>query len=503
MRNDMKERRSGILLHITSLPSSFGIGDFGPDSRRFADFLSESGQKYWQVLPLNTTAQVYGNSPYSGPSSFAGNPLLISPELMVEDGYLADSDLDEKPSFKNDRVDYRAVTDYKSKLFRKAFGNSEGRLNLDADFNEFCRKNGSWLEDYSLYAAIKDHLVCSTWRDFPGELRDRKEASLHEWREGVSSQILYNKFLQYIFFKQWHSLKDYVNETGIEIIGDIPYYINYDSSEVWTNPETFKLDGEKNPEFVAGVPPDYFSKTGQLWGNPVYDWERLKKTGFEWWIKRIGHNLSMFDVLRLDHFRGFVSYWEVKAGEKTALGGKWIDLDAVSFFDVLFSRFDKSRFVAEDLGYITPDVKEIIRRYGLPGMKILLFAFGDDYPYGDYLPDNFDKNCVIYTGTHDNNTVKGWWDEEAEKEEKQRFYDYIRREIEEGEINWEFIEIAMRSVADTAIIPMQDILGLGAGSRMNKPSTANGYWEWRLSPRRLTRNLIHRLKEITEKNHRD
>lgn len=498
----MNERRSGILIHITSLPSPFGIGDLGPASRGFVDFLSESRQKYWQVLPLNPTARVYGNSPYSGPSSFAGNPLLISPEIMIGDGHLSDSDLEEKPDFNNARVNYRAVTAYKSRLFRKAFGNSGGRLNLDPAFNEFCGRNGSWLEDYSLYTAVKDHLACGTWRDFSAELRDRREASLDEWRERVSSEILYNKFLQYIFFKQWHSLKDHANERGIEIIGDIPYYINYDSSEVWTDPEIFKLDAEKNPRFVAGVPPDYFSKTGQLWGNPVYNWDRLKETGYDWWIRRIGHNLSMFDVLRLDHFRGFVSYWEVKAGEKTALNGRWVDLDAGSFFDVLFKRFDKSRFIAEDLGYITQDVKEIIRKYNLPGMKVLLFAFGDDYPNGDYLPNNFNNNCVIYTGTHDNNTVRGWWDGEAEKKEKQRLYDYIGREIGEGEISWEFIEIAMRSIADTAVIPMQDILGLGARARMNRPSTSNGYWEWRLSPHRITRSLIFRLKEITERNHR-
>jgi 4-alpha-glucanotransferase len=283
----------------------------------------------------------------------------------------------------------------------------------------------------------------------------------------------------------------------------MPYYINYDSSEVWAHPELFKLDEDKNPAFVSGVPPDYFSKTGQLWGNPVYDWEALKATGFDWWIKRIGHNLTLFDYLRLDHFRGFASYWEVKASEKTALKGRWVDLDAVSFFDTLFSRFDKSRFIAEDLGYITPDVNKIIKKYALPGMKILLFAFGDDFPYGSYLPKNFsNNNCVVYTGTHDNNTVLGWWTEDAGKNGKKRFFKYIGGEIESRDLNWEFVKLAMSSVADTAIIPMQDILGLGADAKMNRPSTKSGNWEWRLTSGYYQEDLVAKLREITESNSR-
>jgi 4-alpha-glucanotransferase len=334
-------------------------------------------------------------------------------------------------------------------------------------------------------------------------LRDRDEKSLGAWREKAEREILYHKFLQYIFFGQWCSLKKYAYNCGIEIIGDIPYYINYDSSEVWSNPEFFKLDEDKRPAYVSGVPPDYFSKTGQLWGNPVYDWETLKNTGFEWWIRRIGHNLTLFDSLRLDHFRGFVSYWEVKAGEKTALNGRWVSLDAASFFDTLFSRFDKSRFIAEDLGYITPDVKKIIKKYGLPGMKILLFAFGNDFPYGDYLPNNFsNKNYVVYTGTHDNNTVMGWWKKDAGSAEKERFFKYIGGETEAAQINWKFIELAMSSIADTAIIPMQDVLGLGAGAKMNRPSTKSGNWRWRLHPGYYKAALVKKLKGITEANDR-
>lgn len=499
----MNERKSGILMHITSLPSKFGIGDFGPAAREFIDFLSQTRQRYWQVLPLNPTELIYGNSPYSGPSSFAGNPALISPELMIDRGYLSFEELREMPGFENNRVDYELVYKYKSSLLKKAFYNIRDRLELDTDFKKFCSDNEYWLEDYSLYTAAKADLQCGTWKGFPVDLRNRDRKALDAWREKTASEILYTQFRQYVFLEQWYSLKSYANERGIEIIGDIPYYINYDSSDVWSNPGMFKLDDEKNPEFVAGVPPDYFSETGQLWGNPVYDWKKLKETGFEWWIKRIGHNLSMFDILRLDHFRGFVSYWEVGAGEKTALNGKWVDLDAEDFFDTLFDRYDRSNFIAEDLGYITPNVKEIIKRYGLPGMKILLFAFGEDFPHGDYLPDNFGENCVVYTGTHDNNTVRGWWGTEAGDEEKERFREYIDRKLEEMQVHWEFIRLAMESRAKTAIIPMQDILGLGSGAKMNKPSTSKNNWEWRLKSVHITPDITGRLKEITETNQRD
>lgn len=494
----MSKRASGILLHITSLPSRFGIGDMGPEAYRFADFLRDSGQSYWQVLPLNPTEISFGNSPYSGPSSYAGNPLLISPELMKEAGYLSGDELKITAFPRRGKVDYRSVSIYKTALFCRAFGNAAPSLPGDRGFNEFVRENEHWLDDYALYASVKRILGIGTWREFPAELRDREGRTLAAWREKAEREILYHKFLQYIFFSQWDSLKGYVRERGIRFIGDIAYYINYDSSEVWSSPGLFKLDEDKKPRFVSGVPPDYFSKTGQLWGNPVYDWKAIKERGYDWWIKRIGHNLKLFDSLRLDHFRGFVSYWEVKAGEKTALDGKWVSLDAGSFFYTLFSHFDKSRFIAEDLGYITPDVKEIIKKYGLPGMKILLFAFGDDFPYGDYLPKNFSSgNCIVYTGTHDNNTVMGWWKKDAGNAEKQRFFKYIGKIIDESEINWEFIRLAMTSIADTAIFPMQDLLGLGAGAKMNRPSTKSGNWEWRLRAGYYRSELINKLREIT------
>jgi len=498
----MNQRASGILLHITSLPSQLGIGDLGASALEFIDLLSQASQKYWQILPLNPTELAYGNSPYSCPSAFAGNPLLINLDLMEEDGYLSGSDLADKPEFPKNYVNFKKAASYKIALFKTAFEYNKKGIIEDKDFNKFCIDNEYWLEDYCLYSSIKDKLTSDTWRDFPLDLRDRKRKSLMEWGDKEQHFILYNKFIQYIFFKQWASLKKYANDSGIRIIGDLPYYINYDSSDVWANQETFKLDEEKNPEFIAGVPPDYFSETGQLWGNPVYNWDKLKQSGYSWWMSRIGHNLSMFDKLRLDHFRAFVSYWEVNAGEETALNGKWVSLDSEDFLDALFAQFDKSKFIAEDLGLITDDVKRIIERYDLPGMKILLFAFGDDYPYGDYLPSNIGNNCIIYTGTHDNNTIKGWWQEEASDIEKKRVREYLGREIDEDKINWEFIELAFDSRADTAIIPMQDILDLGASSRMNTPSTIKGNWEWRLKPREFEMKLVEKLRLLCKYSNR-
>ncbi len=498
----MRERKSGILLHVSSLPSPFGIGDLGPEAFKFADFLHEAGQTYWQVLPLNPTELPYGNSPYSGPSSYAGNPLFISPELLADEGYITRDEIKKKPRFGRKKVNYEAALSYKSALLKSAFERARESLPENAAFLEFTERNKHWLDDYSLYMVLKEKLFSATWRDFPKELRDRDESALAEWSEKTRGETLYHKFVQYLFFSQWFALEDYCGSRGIKLVGDIPYYVNYDSSEVWSSPEVFKLDAEKKPVYVSGVPPDYFSETGQLWGNPVYDWDELGRTGYKWWIDRISHNLSLFDVLRLDHFRGFVAYWEIEASEKTALDGKWVEIDAVSFFDTLFSRHDKERFIAEDLGDITPDVKEIIKRYDLPGMKILLFAFGDDFPYGEYLPSVFGENCVVYTGTHDNNTVRGWWDDEAGEAEKNRVFEYIGREVDDGEISQELIKLAMFSPADTAVIPMQDVLGLGGGARMNRPAVRKGNWEWRLQPGYSACELRDRILEITRKSGR-
>jgi 4-alpha-glucanotransferase len=492
----MTRRGSGILLHITSLPSLYGIGDLGPEAYRFVDFLSETKQSFWQILPITSTITVFGNSPYSSPSAFAGNPLFISPELLVEEGLLSRSDIENNPPFPKERVDYEAVTKYKNKLSGLAYENFRKRRKL-SEFEQFCHENSFWLEDYALFVVLKGQLK-SSWNNWPGDIRDRKPELLKELREKFKDKIQMEKFLQYLFFKQWFSLKGYCNSKDIQIIGDIPIYVSFDSVEVWANSEIFKLDEKKKPTFVAGVPPDYFSKTGQRWGNPVYRWDVLKESGYSWWIRRMEHDLKLFDAIRLDHFRGFVAFWEVPEDEKTAINGKWVEAPVEDFFNTLVEHFSHLPIIAEDLGLITPDVNEVMNRFGFPGMKVLIFAFGDDFPRGSYLPHNHVKNCLVYTGTHDNNTVKGWFRSEASPENKARFLKYIGREVREEEVHWEFIRLAMMSVADSCIIPMQDVLGLGEDARMNLPATTKGNWGWRLTPDQITPNVIERLKEMTE-----
>ncbi len=494
----MKGRGSGILLHITSLPSPYGIGDLGPSAYKFVDFLSESKQSFWQILPVNPTNLAYGSSPYSSPSAFAGNPLLISPESLVNDGFLTTTDIeDSHPSFSDEGVDYTAATSYKEGLFHKVYNNFK-KNEQSTQFEEFCSNNSHWLEDYAQFAVLKKHFNGVAWREWPIEPASRKKKILPELENNLRERLEIEKFIQYVFFKQWFSLKSYCNSKKIKIIGDIPIYVNYDSADVWANPEIFKLDEKKKPTFVAGVPPDYFSKTGQLWGNPVYRWRVLRKEGYSWWIKRIEHNLRLFDMIRLDHFRGFVGYWEVPAGEKTAINGKWKKAPAKDFFKKLKNRFPNLPLIAEDLGVITPDVVKIMNHFGFAGMRLLLFAFGDDFPGSLHLPHNIIQNSVAYTGTHDNNTTQGWWRSEASPESRKRFIRYIGKEVERGNINWEFIRLAMMSPANTCIIPMQDILGLGEEAKMNRPAKTEGNWLWRLKPDQLTPFVVEKLREITD-----
>ncbi|GAX60532.1 4-alpha-glucanotransferase [Candidatus Scalindua japonica] len=493
----MKKRGSGILLHITSLPSPYGIGDFGREAYRFADLLAESNQSFWQILPLNQTSVVYDNSPYSSVSAYAGNTILISPDIMVDDGFLLKSDIENHPSFPMESVDYSAVLKYKKEIFSIAFEKNRSRLAEHHEFNKFCNENLSWLKDYSLFVSIKKHFNSIDWSKWPENLRDRKKKELKQWEEKLQENILREHFLQYLFFKQWHSLKDYCESMGLQIIGDLPIYVNYDSADVWANPEIFKLNNEKKPVYVAGVPPDYFSETGQLWGHPVYDWAVLKKTGYSWWINRIKHNLRSFHMFRLDHFRGFVGYWEIPEGEEFATNGQWQEAPAEDFFNTLLKHFDSLPIIAEDLGVITPDVKDIIRQFGFPGMKVLLFAFGEDLPSNPYAPHNYTKNCVAYTGTHDNNTVKGWFKSETSAEEKKRIIDYIGHEVSEDQIHWELIKLVMSSVANMVIIPMQDIIGLEEDSRTNLPASSNGNWRWRFVPESLSPLITKKLSEMT------
>jgi len=499
----MKNRSSGILLHFSSLPSAFGIGDMGPEAYRFVDFLHDSGQTYWQVLPVNPVEQVHGNSPYNSISAFAGNPLLISPELMIHDGLLRKKDFSGFPSFPQDSVDFEGVSALKQRLFNAAYERFKKNGTNSVEYVRFCCEHARWLDDFALFVALKKEFGGAIWSDWPCDLRDCEQNALKGVEVRFREAIGYTKFLQYVFFKQYMALKEYCREQNIQIIGDIPIYVNYDSPDVWKNPELFKLNEWKKPAFIAGVPPDYFSATGQLWGNPVYNWDELKKQGYLWWIQRFEHNLNLFDLVRVDHFRGFIAYWEVGAGEKTAVHGNWIKAPAEDFFKTLLRRFPVLPVLAEDLGVINADVREIMHQYEFPGMKVLLFAFGGAPAKNPYTPHNHVKDCVVYTGTHDNNTVKGWFEKDAGKEEKENFFRYLGRTVTPDEISGEFLRMAMMSVANTIIIPVQDILNLNAEARMNTPSTASGNWKWRLAPGALTPEIAEMLKELTEIYGRD
>jgi len=494
----MNKRGSGILLHITSLPSPYGIGDLGPWAYKYAGFLAQTKQSFWQVLPLCPINPAYGNSPYSSISAFAGNALFISPDLLIEEGLLTREENEGKPPFPDERCDYGSVIPYKETLFEKVYQKFRATRKGQDDFEAFCSSRSDWLDDFSLFAVIKRRFQGRIWNRWPKELRDRKRESLHAVEEECHEALEKEKFLQYLFDKQWHSLKAYCNRNGIQLFGDLSIYVSFDSADAWANPHIFKLDEEKRPLFVSGVPPDYFSKTGQLWGNPVYQWDKLRETAFDWWIKRMAHHLRLFDAVRIDHFRGLVAYWEVPAGEKTALNGRWVEAPVEDFFKALFGRFSHLPIIAEDLGLITPDVKEALHRLGFPGMKVLLFAFGEDHPMHPYLPHAYERNCVVYTGTHDNNTARGWFEREASPDEKRRLFRYLGRAVPVEEIHWELIRLAMMSVAKTAIFPMQDILGLGEEGRVNRPATTWGNWEWRLLPDQITPTVSTKLLEMTE-----
>jgi 4-alpha-glucanotransferase len=493
----MNRRSSGILLHLTSLPGPFGIGDIGPWAYRFVDFLAETKQSYWQILPLTPIDRVHNHSPYHSPSAFAGNPLLISPERLVQDGLLDEADLVPAPDFPADRVDFSTVTAYKEKLFKLAYDRFKSRGG-DDEFVRFCHRHAGWLEDFVLFDALKSYYKGDLWNKWPAEIRDRDPDALLAVQHKLDAHLQELKFRQYMFFRQWSDLRRYCRQKHIQMIGDIPIYLPYGSSDVWVHPELFKLGKERRPRVVSGVPPDYFSETGQLWGHPAYRWDALQKSDYAWWVQRLGHQLDLFDVVRIDHFRGLVACWEVPASEKTAVNGKWIPVPADDFLNTLMKHFACLPIIAEDLGTITPDVREIMCRYRLPGMRVLLFAFGEDFPVGDFLPHNHVKHCFVYTGTHDNNTVKGWYENEAGAKEKKRLYRYLGRDIPAAKISRDMIRLAMMSVANTAIIPMQDHLGLGAEARMNNPSKIKGNWYWRLDKDPITKKMIGRLREMTE-----
>ncbi len=493
----LERRGSGVLLHVTSLPSDWGIGDLGPGALRFVDFLAESSQRIWQVLPLNPTNTANGNSPYDSISAFGSNPLLISPDLLIEEGLLNRDEVGPVPGFPRGRIDYVAVTSFKQRLFCLVQSRFRGTGQRE-DFERFCADNEDWLDGLSMFVALKEKFEGRPWHEWPADLRDRDSGSLAAARESLADRIEQERIIQYLVEKQWIALRQACNERNVHIFGDLPIYVSPDSVDVWTHPELFKLDEEKRPTAVAGVPPDYFSETGQRWGNPVYRWDVLRETGYSWWMRRLERNLHLFDIVRIDHFRGFEAYWEIPAEEPTAIRGEWIPGPGDDFFQAMLERFPYLPIVAEDLGTITREVRELMARFDLPGMKLLVFAFSDDLAANPYVPHNHVKNCLIYTGTHDNNTVRGWFEKELTAADKGRLFRYLGREVGLETIHEEMIRLAMMSVANTAILPMQDLLGLGEEARMNRPASTEGNWQWQLLPEQLGPDLAQALKEMTE-----
>jgi 4-alpha-glucanotransferase len=497
------ERASGILLHPTCLPSRFGIGDLGKSAYEFVDFLASSGQKLWQVLPLGPTG--YEHSPYiMNFSTFAGNPLLISLDQLAEEGLLSSDELTPLPSTDadSDRVNFDRVIPHKLQFLKQAGDRFQQSLanQPNPEFDRFCQEQAWWLDDYLLFISLFEANEYKPWNQWDRAIARREPAALKAQAEALQDKILFHKFLQFKFFEQWQQLRAYANGKNIKIVGDVSIYVCHNSADVWANPEIFKLDPETfEPAFIAGVPPDYFSATGQLWGNPVYDWDKLETTNFAWWIDRFKATLQYVDIVRIDHFRGFEAYWQVPAGETTAMNGEWIKGPDAKFFEVLKSAIGSLPVMAEDLGIITPEVETLRDRFEFPGMRILQFAFGGD-PANPYLPHHYVHNAVVYPGTHDNDTAIGWWSKasDAEKQHVAKYLGYASPD-EIQEINWEFIHLALASVADLAILPLQDVLGLDGRARMNDPSVNEGQWRWRYSNSDLlTPEVRNRLLERTQ-----
>jgi 4-alpha-glucanotransferase len=494
----MHRRASGILLHVSSLPGEFGIGDLGPRAYRWIDFLSEAKQSYWQVLPLNPTTSAGHNSPYQPSSAFAGDPLLISPTLLRNDGLVSEDDLKDYPALPSDTVDYDRVRAGKRRLLDAAYERFKSTASHRGDLAVFCEEESGWLDDCALFLALCRRFPDRLWPRWPAPLRDKEASAIEAFARERGDAIEREKFFQYLFFKQWNALKEYANQHGVLVIGDLPYYVGYDSADVWGHAGLFKLDENKERLFLSGVPPDAFSDAGQLWGNPVYDWDRHEKTGYAWWIARLRRNLGLFDVVRVDHFRGFSAYWEVPAGRDTAVDGRWVKCPGEGFFRALQRYEPFPALIAEDLGVITPDVRELMRKYAFPGMKVLLFAFDGDTAANPYSLHNHVPDSVLYTGTHDNNTSRGWFRNDAGEEHIRRLADYLGSAPSDSTIHWDLIRLAMMSVCNVLVIPMQDALGLDENARMNRPAVESGNWEWRMSEGQATSELAGRLARLTE-----
>jgi len=492
------ERSAGILLHPTSLPGKFGIGDLGTEAYKFVDFLKEAGQTLWQVFPLGPTG--YGDSPYQCFSAFAGNPLLVSPEKLKEEGFLSEDDLNDPSQSNPIKIDYGQAIDYKKYILKRAFNNFKSNSNgQEKDFEMFCEDHKEWLDDFTLFMACKEHNGGAVWSSWEKGLVQRDKKVLDEWTEKLSDEIQFHKFVQFNFFKQWKSIRDYANEKGIKIIGDMPIFIAYDSSDLWANKESFTVDEEGNLTFVAGVPPDYFSATGQLWGNPLYKWDEMEKDDFQWWRKRFSSLFELVDIVRIDHFRGFEAYWKILGGEETAQNGKWIKAPGEKLFNSLKKHLGELPILAEDLGVITPPVEALRDQFDFPGMKVLQFAFGTDMER-KFLPHNFVQNCVVYTGTHDNDTTKAYFEKEKSNKEINDIYEHAQTYLNYfgDDILNELIRVAYASVANIVIIPMQDILKLGSDARMNFPSTTGGNWAWRFTWDQIDENLSKHYSGLTQ-----
>ncbi len=489
-------RSSGVLLHPTSLPGRYGVGDLGEWAYAFVDWLESCGQTIWQVLPLGPTS--YGDSPYQSLSTFAGNPLLISLDQLVSDGWLMAEDVAKVPNFPPYQVDFGPVITYHNHVLAKAFTRFDTAATAAqrSEFADWCTQEAYWLDDWALFIALKNLYGGKPWVEWSEGEALRDPVALNAARMKQSRSMEEHKFRQWLFFKQWHALKDYANKKRIRFVGDVPIFVAHDSSDVWANRDEYYLDALGNPTVIAGVPPDYFSPTGQRWGNPLYRWDKMAENDYQWWISRIQATLKLVDVVRVDHFRGFEAYWEVPASEATAIKGRWVPGPKFDFFNVVVEQIAELPIIAEDLGLITPGVIELRDGLGLPGMKVLQFAFGGSGGENSFLPHNYTSNCVVYTGTHDNNTTVGWWNSNEATDDIRNFLpEYLGRKV--AEIQWDLIRLAMASVAHTAVVPLQDVLGFGADTRMNTPGREAGNWGWRFTSEWLDHPSRERLAYLT------
>jgi 4-alpha-glucanotransferase len=498
-------RCSGILLHVTSLPEGHGIGDLGRAAHDFVEFLAAAGQKIWQVLPLGPTG--YGDSPYQLFSAFAGNPLLIDLRSLQEQGLLSSQDFVAASDLPEDHIEYGRVIEVKQDLVGKAaYAFFSERSKELEHFNAFCAENAEWLDDYALFMACKSIFNNAVWADWDRGIRQREPSALNEYRERLAPQIEIHKFAQFEFFRQWERLKAHCKRHGISIMGDVPIYVAHDSADVWSHPELFRLNEESKPAAIAGVPPDYFSATGQLWGNPLYRWDVSAASGHRWWIKRFRASLKLFDMVRLDHFRGFEAYWEVPAGALTAQEGKWVKGPGAEFFRAVKAELRSLPFVAENLGVITPEVEAMRHEFGFPGMSLLQFAFGNDPQGPSFRPHNYSRELVAYTGGHDNDTTVGWWNSSGVGESirtpedirKERAFTRAYLDFDGDPVSWVFIRTILASVAEIAIVPLPDVLGLGSEARMNLPGTVSGNWKGRFRSGALTKGLSERLRTMNQ-----